>query len=185
MRPTTSSVSRRSYAGDLFEWLAAEAHPAIHRAGSCFMGKRRLLMETYPGLRLVLVDVSYRVDRGSLPALKAYDRPTSKRPARAALRHPGDVRAVRSGRLLFGSRLPLMCPGAARHAIDCAGISEEDKACIAGDNLRRLFAEVCCRHSASLWQRSPADQPQTQAKGPKRQRERASRDHSPAASCVA
>ena len=45
-------------------------------------------------------------------------------------------------RLLFGSRLPLLCPGAARHAIERAGISEQAKELIAGGNLRRLLAEA-------------------------------------------
>ena len=130
--------------GDLFQWLARKRIPLFVELGPVSWENVDMLMETYAGLCLVLVDVSYRVNRDLYPRLKAYDRlyvETSGLEQHCGIQ---DVcERFGSGRLLFGSRLPLMCPGAARHAIDCAGISEVDKACIAGDNLRRLLAEVC------------------------------------------
>jgi len=130
--------------GDLFDWLAKKRIPLFAELGPVSWDNVDMLMETHPGLRLVLVDVSYRVNRDLYPRLKAYDClyiETSGLEQHCGIQ---DVcERFGSGGLLFGSRLPLMCPGAARHAIDCAGISEADKAAIAGGNLRRLFAEVC------------------------------------------
>jgi hypothetical protein len=129
--------------GDLFDWLARKRIPLFAELGPVSWDNVDMLMETHPGLRLVLVDVSYRVNRDLYPRLKAYDHlyiETSGLEQHCGIQ---DVcERFGSGRLLFGSRLPLMCPGAARHAIDCAGIPEADKAAIAGGNLRRLFAEV-------------------------------------------
>jgi len=129
--------------GDLFAWLAQTRIPLFVELGPVSWESIDDLMEGYAGLRLVLVDINYRANRDLYPRLKVYEGlyvETSGLEQHCGIQ---DVcERFGPGRLLFGSRLPLMCPGAARHAVESAGISEEDKAAIAGENLRRLLAEV-------------------------------------------
>jgi len=94
-------------------------------------------------LRLVLLNVSYRINRDLYPRLKAYRHlyvETSGLEQHCGIQ---DV-CERFGpeRMLFGSRMPFFCAGASRHAIDCADISEDAKTAIGGGNLRRLLAEA-------------------------------------------
>jgi predicted TIM-barrel fold metal-dependent hydrolase len=129
--------------GELFQWLVRLRLPLLVELGPVPWDAIDGLMETYPGLRLVLVDVNYRANRDLYPRLNAYE--TLYVETSGLEQHCGiqDV-CERFGpeRLLFGSRLPLMCPGAARHAVECAGIPEESKRRIAGANLRHLLDEV-------------------------------------------
>lgn len=129
--------------GDLFAWLERTRIPLLVELGPVSWDSVDRLIEAHPALRLVLMDVTYRTNRDLYPRLKAYEHlyvDTSGLEQHCGIQ---DVcERFGSARLLFGSRMPLMCPGAARHAVECAGISESDKAAIAGGNLRRLFAEV-------------------------------------------
>ena len=129
--------------GELFDWLARRRIPLFVELGPVSWESVDSIIERHPELRLVLTDVSYRINRDLYPRFKAY--PHLFVETSGLEQHCGiqDV-CERFGpeRLLFGSRLPLMCPGAAKHAIESAGISEEAKALIAGGNLRRLLQDV-------------------------------------------
>jgi hypothetical protein len=101
------------------------------------------LTDEYSGLRLILTDVNYRINRDLYPRLAAYETLYVET---SGLQQHGGIQDVceRFGpeRLLFGSRLPYLCAGAARHAVEYAGIPETAKASIAGGNIRRLLADV-------------------------------------------
>ncbi len=92
---------------------------------------------------LVLMDVTYRVNRDLYPRLNAY--PNLYVETSGLQQHCGiqDMcEQLGSDRLLFGSRLPFFCPGAAMHAIQCADIPDAAKVGIAGANLRHLLNAV-------------------------------------------
>ena len=129
--------------GDLFAWLERTRMPLLAELGPVSWEGVDRVIEAHPSLRLVLMDITYRANRDLYPRLKAYEHlyvETSGLEQHCGIQ---DVcEQFGAGRLLFGSRVPLMCPGAARHAVECAGISEADKAAIAGGNLRRLFSEA-------------------------------------------
>jgi predicted TIM-barrel fold metal-dependent hydrolase len=133
----------RVVCGELFEWLARRRIPLFVELGPVSWESVDMLMETYAGLRLVLVDANYRVARDLYPRLRAYEGLYVET---SGLQHHCGLQDVceRFGphRLLFGSRLPVVCAGAAKHALEHAGISEEDKASIGGVNFRRLLEEV-------------------------------------------
>ena len=100
-------------------------------------------MGDYPELRLVLTDFAYRINRDLYPRLAAYNHlyvETSGLQQHAGIQ---DV-CERFGpeRLLFGSRLPTFCAGAAIHALNHAGIEDDARELIGGGNLRRLLGEV-------------------------------------------
>lgn len=133
----------RVVCGELFDWLAEARIPVFVEQGAIPWGDVDRLMEGYPGLRLVLVDVMYRINRDLYPRLRAYEGLYVE--TSGFQQHCGiqDVcERFGPGRLLFGSRLPLLCGGAAKHAVEHAGISEEAKQPVAGGNLRRLFGAV-------------------------------------------
>ncbi len=129
--------------GTLMQWLAERRIPLFVELGALTWDQVDSLMEGYPGLRLVLFDVTYRISRDLYPRLEAY--PDLHLETSGLQQHCGiqDIcERFGASRLLFGSRLPYLCPGAARHAVENAGISEAEKALIAGGNLRRLLAEA-------------------------------------------
>ena len=137
--------------GVLFTWLARLRIPLFVELGPVPWQDVDTLLDTYPGLRLVLTDVTYRVNRELYPRLIAY--PELFVETSGLEQHCGiqDL-CERFGpeRMLFGSRMPWLCAGAAKHAIETAGISDEAKRLIAGDNLRRLLGEVAFSEKRGL-----------------------------------
>ncbi len=129
--------------GELFEWLVQTRVPLFIEQAAVSWGAIDAIMEGYPGLRLILTNISYRVNRDLYPRLKAYDDLFVETSGLQQHRGLEDVCSrFGSERFLFGSRLPLLCAGAAIHTVEHAAISEAAKTAIAGRNLRRLLAEV-------------------------------------------
>lgn len=134
----------RVVCGEMFDWLARTRIPVFVEQNSILWGDVDMLMESYAGLRLVLADVSYRINRDLYPRLRAYNDlyvETSGLEQHCGIQDLCE--RFGSERILFGSRLPLMCAGAAKHAIEHAEISSEAKHAIAGENLRSLLNEAC------------------------------------------
>ena len=129
--------------GDLFDWLARMRVPLFVEQTALPWRDLDEIMEGYPDLRLVLTNVGYRIDRDLYPRLAAY--PGLHVETSGLEQHCGiEELCNRFGydRLLFGSRLPLMCAGAAIHAVEKAAISTEARRALAGESLRRLLGEV-------------------------------------------
>lgn len=129
--------------GDLFAWLAERRVPVFIDQGSVSWETLDAVVEAHPELRIVLTDVSYRINRDLYPRLRAYAHlyvETSGFQQHCGIEDVCD----RFGpeRLLFGSRLPLLCAGPAKHAVEHAAISDDVRAAIAGGNLRRLLGAV-------------------------------------------
>jgi predicted TIM-barrel fold metal-dependent hydrolase len=127
--------------GELFEWLAAHRLPLFLELNTITWNDVDAIFARYPELRLVLVDISYRIGRDLYPRLKAY--PNLFIETSGVEQHCGVQEICElfgPERLLYGSRMPYFCAGASRHLIDKAGISEDAKQMILGDNLRSLLA---------------------------------------------
>ena len=101
------------------------------------------LAASRPDLRLVLANGGYRVHRFLFPLLACCPNvyfEISQCHSHGFLEHV----AARLGvdRILFGSRLPVLDVGPACAMVTYADLSESQKRLVAGDNLRRLLAEV-------------------------------------------
>lgn len=101
------------------------------------------LARSRPELRLVLANAGYRAHRFLYPLLETCTHLYFEISQCHAHRFLEDV-AARFGveRILFGSRLPVLDAGPAVAMVTYADLSDSQKRLIAGDNLRRLLAEV-------------------------------------------
>lgn len=133
----------RVVCGDLFDWLGRNRVPVLVEQTAVPWADIDGVMERHPDLPVVLVDVTYRINRDLYPRLKAYPNLYVEISYMQQHRAVEDV-CERFGpeRLLFGSKIPVLCPSSPRHMIETAPIPEEAKAAIAGGNLRRLLADV-------------------------------------------
>lgn len=129
--------------GELFAWLAQRRVPLFMEQAPVPWEHIDAIMEKHPGIHIVLVDIAYRSNRNLYPRMAAYGDLYVET---SGLQQHGGFADIHerfgAGRLLFGSRIPFLCPGAARHALENAAIPEEAKTAIAGDNMRRLLAQV-------------------------------------------
>lgn len=129
--------------GDFFRWLEVHRLPLFATLGPVSWADVDSIMEGYPELRFVLLEFGYRVNRELYPRLKAYKNLYLE--TSGLEQHCGILEITEqfgAERMLFGSRLPYFCAGAAIHAIEKSGISREEQRLIAGDNLRRLLQDV-------------------------------------------
>lgn len=129
--------------GELLEWLEARRVPVLIEQTAVSWADVDGVMERHPELPLVLIDVTYRINRDLYPRLKAYPN------LYVEISYLQQHRAIEDvcdrfgpGRLLFGSKIPVLCPASPKHMVETAPISDEAKAAIAGGNLRRLLASV-------------------------------------------
>ncbi|MDX9973699.1 MAG: amidohydrolase family protein [FCB group bacterium] len=129
--------------GDLFDWLETHRLPLlVEQTAVCWRDVDEIL-DRHPQLPLVLIDVTYRINRDLYPRLRAYANLYVEISYLQQHRGIEDLCAqFGPERLLFGSKIPMLCPGAPRHMLETAPIPEEAKAAIAGDNLRKLLAAV-------------------------------------------
>lgn len=129
--------------GDLFDWLEASRLPVFVEQTAVDWRDVDRIAERHPDLPLVLIDITYRINRDLYPRLKAFSNLYVEISYLQQHRGIEDV-CERFGpeRLLFGSKIPILCPGSARHMVETAAIPDDAKAAIAGGNLRRLLAAV-------------------------------------------
>lgn len=103
------------------------------------------MLESFPRLVVVLLDVGYRSDRYLFPLLDRFAGLHFDSATYLAHRQlEVFVNSRGSERVLFGSRLPLYTPAAALGVLASARIGSEARLAVAGGNLRRLLA--ACRH---------------------------------------
>jgi predicted TIM-barrel fold metal-dependent hydrolase len=101
------------------------------------------ILQDFPKLRVLLLNVGYRSDRYLLPLLKRFPHLHFDSTTFVAHRQfESFVQTYGPERILFGSRLPLYTPGAALAVLATARISEDARLRIAGGNLRRLLGEA-------------------------------------------
>ena len=127
-------------AGELFEYLQSHQVVTLVAREDIEWEALVALLENFPRLPLVLLDIGYRFDRYVHPLLKRFPGLYFESATYLAYRqlenfvdhHGGD-------RLLFGSRLPLFTAATALGVLASARISDESRLQIAGGNLRRLL----------------------------------------------
>ncbi len=107
------------------------------------------LLEAFPSLPVVLLDIGYRADRHLFPLLRRFPHLYFDSATYLAHRQlEAFVEEHGAGRLLFGSRLPLYTPAAALGVLASARISAQDRRAIAGGNLRRLLDRATSARTA-------------------------------------
>lgn len=144
-------------AGALFESLAAHAIPALLSLADVGWDRLAQLLQDFPRLPLILLDIGYRSDRYLFPLLE--DCPNLYFDSATYLAHrqlEAFVEGHGAERILFGSRLPLYTPAAALGVLASARMSDTQRLAIAGGNLRRLLALAGYQPPAAT---GPAGQP--------------------------
>lgn len=127
-------------AGPLLACLAAQRVPLFVSLDQVNWDIIYRLGSTYPELPLVVTEVRYEEWRHLFPLLERL--PNLHVEISWLVVHFGLEAAVSrfgAGRFLFGSRMPVFSAGPALCHVNYAGLSEADKALIAGENLHRLL----------------------------------------------
>jgi hypothetical protein len=143
----TPGVQQHNYSlaswcsGDLLEYLqASRVVTLISRADIDWPDLQRLL-EDFPRMPVVLLDVGYRADRHLFPLLTRYPQLHFESATYLAHRQlESYVDRYGASQVLFGSRLPLYTPASSLGVLATARIKPEDHELIAGGNLRALLA---------------------------------------------
>lgn len=134
-------------AGPLFEYLEGQSVITVMSRVDIEWDRLVQVMENFPRLVVLLLDVGYRSDRYLWPLLGRF--PGLHFDSASYLAHRQVEAFVdRHGpdRLLFGSRLPLYTPAAALGVLASARMPADARLDVAGGNLRRLLA--ACRNAA-------------------------------------
>lgn len=130
-------------AGELLSALSAARVPLILDAEAVSWEDVHMLLGAYPGLPLIMANCSYRHNRFLYPLFSEHPNlhvEISRFMGGGALEDI--VARFGPGPLLFGTNMP-QCTGTAAVAlVTYAEISAEDRAAIAGENLRRIIAEI-------------------------------------------
>lgn len=134
-------------AGPLFDYLEAQSVITLMSRADVEWDRLVELMENFPQLVVLLLDVGYRSDRHLWPLLERFPRLHFDSATYLAHRQL-EALVDRCGpdRLLFGSRLPLYTPAAALGVLASARIPADARLAVAGGNLRRLLA--ACRNAS-------------------------------------
>ncbi len=133
-------------AGPLFEYLQEHAVVTLIARPDIEWPALAALLENFPRLPVVLLDIGYRADRHLFPLLRRF--PMLHFDSATYLAHrqlEAFVEQHGAGRVLFGSRLPLFTPGSALAVLASARISDADRLAIAGGNLHHLLARAVGR----------------------------------------
>ncbi len=144
---TQHNFSLRSWcAGAVLEFLQDHAVVTLIALADIGWTELETLLQNFPRLPLVLLDIGYRADRYLFPLLDRFPSlhfDTATYLAHRQLEHHVQKRGADA--LLFGTRLPLFTPASALGVLASAAISDPNRLAIAGGNLRRLLAEVVTR----------------------------------------
>lgn len=127
-------------AGELFEYLQSNNVVTLVAREDIDWDPLVNLLESFPRLTLVLLDIGYRFDRFIVPLLKRFPGLYFDSATYLAYRQLENFVDHHGGeRLLFGSRLPLFTPATSLGVLASARITDEARLQIAGGNLRRLL----------------------------------------------
>jgi hypothetical protein len=136
--------------GPLLDYLQDSAIVTLISRSDIEWSDLQRLLENFPRLPIVLLDIGYRADRHLFPLLKSY--PSLHFDSATYLAHrqlEAFVEQHGSSQVLFGSRLPLYTPAASLGVLASARIKPTDRDAIAGGNLRSLLAGARAKVSAA------------------------------------
>ena len=127
-------------AGELLEFLQAHQVLTLVAREDLEWNAVAGLLENFPRLPLLLLDIGYRADSFLFPLLKRF--PSLSFDSATYLAHrqlEAFVERFGPERVLFGSRLPFFTPAASLAVLASARMKEDDRRLIGGGNLRRLL----------------------------------------------
>lgn len=128
-------------AGELLEMIEGNRVPLFLDMDQTNWEDVASILKSHPRLNLVLLKTSYRIDRMLFALFEKYE---GLRIEAATYQIASGIeeicRRFGAGRLLFGSGLPFTEAGPSIAQITYAEISDEEKALIAGGNLRALLS---------------------------------------------
>ena len=131
---------KRWGAGELLDFLQSKQVLTLVAGEDLPWNNVTELLEDFPRLPLVLLDIGYRADRFLFPLLQRF--PSLHFDSATYLAHrqlESFVERFGSNRILFGSRLPFFPPASSLAVLATARIDKAARAAIAGGNLRRLL----------------------------------------------
>jgi predicted TIM-barrel fold metal-dependent hydrolase len=127
-------------AGELLEDLAEFRIPVLIELAQLEWDELARLLAAYPGLPIILLATSYRVNRFLYPLWEKFDNLYLETATYQIMRGIEDVcRRFGPERLVFGTGLPLLDAGGPIAQITYAELPEEHKKLIAGGTLARLL----------------------------------------------
>lgn len=129
--------------GEMLDVLAQKRVPVLLDASEVSFDTFHTLLQEHPSLRLILTNMTYRMDRMVYPLLEQHENLFLETSGLKGFQSIEDLcRRFGSGRLLFGTGLPAGSAGAAVGVIEYAAISQEEKRQIAYENLETLLNTV-------------------------------------------
>ncbi len=130
-------------AGELYDYLQQKSILMTVSREELDWNILAVILQNFPRLTILLLDIGYRSDRYLFPLLKRYQNLYFDTCTYVAHRQlESFVESFGPERMVFGSRLPLYTPGAALAVLTTARIPDDARLAIAGGNLRRLLGEV-------------------------------------------
>ena len=127
-------------AGELFDYMQENHVLTVMSRPEIEWDAIATLLENFPRLNVLLLDIGYRSDRYLFPLLQKFPNVyfdssmcVAHRQLEWYLEHFG------FDRIVFGSRLPLYTPAAALTVLGTARVPEAVRYAVAGENLRRLL----------------------------------------------
>jgi predicted TIM-barrel fold metal-dependent hydrolase len=130
-------------AGSLLRALEAHRFPLFIHLNETDWEEIQTLAERHPTLPIIVMGALYRISRVIFPLFKRHPNlylEISGYQVHRGLEEAAEVVGARQ--FLFGTRLPEFTPAAAIMMVNYARLSDEDRALIAGGNLRRILSEV-------------------------------------------
>jgi predicted TIM-barrel fold metal-dependent hydrolase len=127
-------------AGELLDMIAANRIPLFLDMDQTSWEDLAGILKSRPSLNLILLRTSYRIDRYIYPLFEKYEGLRIEAATYQVNYGVEEIcRRFGAGRLLFGSGLPFTEAGPSIAQITYAEISDEEKALVAGENLRDLL----------------------------------------------
>lgn len=127
-------------AGELLDYLAQHRIVTLVAREDIEWEPLVTVLENFPQLPLVLLDIGYRFDHYVQPLLRRFPSLHFESATYLAYRQLENfVDRCGPDRLLYGSRLPLFTAATSLGVLASARISDDARLAIAGDNLRRLL----------------------------------------------
>lgn len=127
-------------ASELLEMLESHSIPLLLDFDQINWDEAASLLRDHPRLNLILLRTSYRIDRYLFPLFEKYDNLRIETATYQVNYGIEEIcRRFGARRLVFGTGMPITEAGPSIAQITYAEISDEDKALIAGGNLRQIL----------------------------------------------
>lgn len=127
-------------AGELFDYMQENRVLVLMSRPEIEWDAIATLLENFPRLNVLLLDIGYRSDRYLFPLLRQFPNLYFDSSMYVGHRQlEWYLERFGPDRIVFGSRLPLYTPAAALTVLGTARVPESVRHAVAGENLRRLL----------------------------------------------